>query len=162
MATVCAASFATPAAPTVTAAAPPAAPSANTASPNLPDNPASLLGLTLAQLLATFGTPDTVYPVRGPEAWQDDVVFHYPDGFSFFIFRDRVWQLRLDTTYHGSIFGMFPGDSTDKILAVLGAPDTQTDDTWIYRLPEQGYPVRLRLSIADAKVEDFYVYRGDF
>ncbi|MDR3146416.1 MAG: hypothetical protein LBU21_09065, partial [Treponema sp.] len=53
-------------------------------------DPASRIGLSLDELVAGRGVPESVYAVRGGEDWQDDVVFVYPDG-DYYIYRDRVW-----------------------------------------------------------------------
>ena len=66
-----------------------------TASSILDDDPADLLGLTLADSFSRFGPPTSVGAVRGDAAWQDDVAFLYSKGYTLFFYGDRVWQLRL-------------------------------------------------------------------
>lgn len=142
--------------------APLAAQTANATVALLDDDPAPLLGGTLAGTLDRFGAPSSVYAVRGAEAWQDDVAFGYVAGFTFFIFGDRVWQLRLAAPYAGSIYGLFLGDHSEKALSTLGQPYERTADSLVYRLPYRGYPVKLRLVFASDALVDVYLYRADF
>jgi len=128
----------------------------------LDDDPAPLLGSKIAETLGRFGPPSTVYAVRGAEAWQDDVAFNYSSGFTFFLYGDRVWQLRLAPPYAGSIYGLFLGDHSEKILSTLGQPYERTADSLVYRLPFRGYPVKLRLVVANDIIVDVYLYRADF
>jgi hypothetical protein len=159
--------------------------------PVLEEDPSSLLGMDLNAASALFGFPEAVYAVRGDEPWQDDVVFKYSEGYSFFWFRDRVWQIRFDGNYRGPVFGLFKGNGKDKALSLLGTPLFQTEDSLVFELPDRGYPVRLRVVFAAAKgansggtagngppgagpegdtaagtpegfASDFYLYRADF
>ena len=128
----------------------------------IPDDPSVLLGKNISGIIQDFGPPAKVYALRGPEAWQDDVVFEYADGFSFFLFGDRVWQIRLIAPYGQSCLGVFIGDTVDKICAMLGKPYTNNDTTAEWRLPSNGYPVRMRILIKEDKIFDIYIYRADF
>jgi hypothetical protein len=130
--------------------------------PLLDDDPAPLLGLGLSEALEKFGSPVSVHPVRGGEAWQDDVAFMYSSGYTLFWFGDRLWQLRFAPSYQGSIYGLFLGDKTDKIYSTLGTPYERNGANLVYRLPYRGYPVRLRLVLADDTLADAYLYRADF
>jgi hypothetical protein len=120
-------------------------------------DPSSLLGATLPQVIETFGSPRTVHSVRGPEAWQDDVVFVY-DGLDFYWFRDRVWQVRA-----GSAFGLNSGDSRETALSLLGEPLHRMEDAFVYQLPSRAWPLRLRVGFdAEGRVTKLFVYRADF
>ncbi|HQO65960.1 MAG TPA: hypothetical protein PLI66_04445, partial [Spirochaetales bacterium] len=74
-----------------------------------PDDPATLLGLTPAQAIERFGPPGSVFAIRGAEPWQDDVVFDYGGGFSLFLFKDRVWQVRIAEPYARPVLGLVVG-----------------------------------------------------
>jgi len=126
------------------------------------DDAASLLGLSIADVLGRWGAPQSVFSVRGEEAWQDDVAFRYAEGFTFFLYGERLWQLRLSAPYAGSAYGLFLGDSLDKACSLLGEPLERSADRLVYRMPYQGYPVRLRLDLTDGKLSDIYLYRADF
>ncbi|MBL8966863.1 MAG: hypothetical protein JNG85_07635 [Spirochaetaceae bacterium] len=155
--------------------APPAVPASAAASPALPgpgapsespailpDDAAPLLGFRLDEAYARLGVPAAVGAHRGAEAWQDDVVFSYKGGYSLFWFGDRLWQLRFVPGYPGSVYGLFLGDSADKVYSLLGTPFYEADSSLVYRLPYRGYPVRLRVVLVEGKVADLYLYRADF
>jgi hypothetical protein len=148
-----------PPAATTAAVPQPASPSAPLL---LPDDPAALLGLGLAEVWARFGAPDKVLVSRGDEAWQDDVVFAYEKAVSLYWSVDRLWQLRFGAGYAGSVYGIFVGDAAEKVVSTLGTPYFRDDSNLVFRLAYRGYPVRLRTAIAAGKVTDIYVYRADF
>jgi len=121
------------------------------------DDPAALVGATLAEVVARMGAPRSVHAVRGPEAWQDDVVFVYADR-DLYWFRDRVWQVGLDAAY-----GLARGDSRERVLALRGEPLEQPAGALVYILPGEAWPIRLRLDLdAEARVRSLFVYRADF
>jgi len=128
----------------------------------LEDDPAPLLGLCLSEALERYGSPASVFPVRGEEAWQDDVAFRYGPGYTLFLYGDRLWQLRFAAPYAGSVYGLFLGDGVDKICSLLGEPYERGESFLVYRMPYRGYPVRLRLEVADGTLSDIYVFRADF
>ena len=128
----------------------------------LADDPAPLLGCTVADAITRFGAPDSVYAVRGPESWQDDVAFAYASGFTFFLYGDRLWQVRLTPPYGGSIYGIFLGDASGKVLSSLGQPYERQGDALVYRMPYKGYPVELKLVFDKDSLVDVYLYRADF
>jgi hypothetical protein len=130
--------------------------------PLIGDDPAALLGLSVAEVLGRWGAPESAYAVRGEEAWQDDVAFRYADGYTLFLYGERLWQVRLAQPYAGSTYGLFLGDPIEKAYSLLGEPYERDGDTFVYRMPYQGYPVRLRLDLPDGKLSDIYVYRADF
>lgn len=125
-------------------------------------DPSELLGLTLEEVYRTFGVPESVFPFRGGEVWQDDVVFFYPNRLYLFWYRDRVWQARLDSRFSGTALGCSIGMSRAEVTAVLGMPALEEAEWAVYALPDRGYPVRARLQFADGLLQDLYVYRADF
>jgi len=119
--------------------------------------PADLVGLTLSQVLETFGVPDSVFAVRGPEEWQDDVVFRFK-GLELYLFRDRVWQARSDTAQ-----GLRSGDFQEKVLALLGEPLLRLDSSFVYQLGGKAWPLRLRVRFDQmGSIADLYLYRADY
>jgi len=128
----------------------------------LDDDPAPLLGLGLAEAVSLYGPPASVFAVRGEEAWQDDVAFRYAPGYTLFLYGDRLWQLRFAAPYAGSVYGLFVGDAADKACSLLGEPYERGNDFLVYRMPYRGYPVCLRLDLANGRLSDIYVYRADF
>lgn len=127
----------------------------------LDDDPSGLLGMTPTEAIARLGPPSSVFAARGNEAWQDDVAFAYPEGYTLFLFDNRVWQIRLASPYAGSILGLFLGDPADKACALLGQPFENEPDRLVFRLGRAEFPVRLLLVIAEGRVVDAYVYRSD-
>jgi hypothetical protein len=156
------------AAPLAAAAEPaPAQPAPPAARPQsvpaiLDDDPSSLLGLSLGDVFARLGAPASVYALRGDESWQDDVAFSYGSGYAAFIYGDKLWQIRFTKPYAGSLFGLFLGDSQDKILSILGQPYENGPGYLVYRMPYKPYPVRLRLALQDERLADAYLFRADF
>jgi hypothetical protein len=56
-------------------------------------DPTASIGMDPGSAFAAFGAPQEVYPFRGVEAWQDNVVFFYPDFSYLFWYENRVWQV---------------------------------------------------------------------
>lgn len=127
------------------------------AASDAPADPSAYLGATIAQLAATLGLPRSVKASRGPEAWQDDVVFVY-DDCELYLYRDRVWQVR-----SGAAYGLRVGDGRDAVLAALGEPFQRYEADFVYQRPSRAWPIRLRLRFGeDGAVSDLFVYRADF
>ena len=129
--------------------------------PLLPDDPTVFLGKTIAEVLADRGPPTAMSPIRGPEAWQDDVEFSWGDGCRFDWYANRVWRIEFDAAYKGSVFGLFIGDASDKALSLLGQPHFVAEDGLVWRLPWRGYPVQLRIAVKNSVITDIAVFRAD-
>ena len=138
------------------------APAPATAPQILEDDPEGLLGLDLGDAFIRFGTPSSVSAVRGDSAWQDDVAFIYPAGYTLFLYGNRLWQLRFTKPYAGSIYGLFLGDGSGKALSILGQPYDSGPGYFLYRMPYKSYPVSLRLILQEDCIVDVYLYRADF
>ncbi|MFA6506254.1 MAG: hypothetical protein WCT14_09160 [Treponemataceae bacterium] len=120
-------------------------------------DPSVWLGATLDQILRSFGAPQSVHTVRGPEPWQDDVVFVY-DTVELYWFTDRVWQVRCNAAY-----GLRAGDSKESVVSALGEPLQRFESDFVYQRPSRAWPLRLRLKFGETNgVTDFYIYRADF
>ncbi|MDR1239362.1 MAG: hypothetical protein LBK27_04545 [Treponema sp.] len=120
-------------------------------------DPGSLIGLSLENLLSRFGVPQAVYAARGNEAWQDDVVFVYGEA-DFYVFKDRVWQIRLKAAY-----GVKTGDPRPAVSLTLGEAAEEFADHIVLSLPSRGWPLALRINLdASGFVSAVYVYRPDF
>jgi hypothetical protein len=119
--------------------------------------PLSFVGMRLAELVERFGPPETVSTARGGEVWQDDVVFQYAEG-DFFIFKDRVWQVKL-----ASVYGVSLRDPKAVALLVLGKEVQDMGDHLLLPLPDRGWPLTLRVNLSGAGlVSAIYIYRPDF
>ncbi|MDX9898246.1 MAG: hypothetical protein RBT62_04960 [Spirochaetia bacterium] len=129
----------------------------------VPEDPGVLLGLSPAQAIERFGSPLSVFAIRGEAAWQDDVVFDYGGGFSLFLFKDRVWQIRVAEPYASPVLGFVVGSSSDRAASALGSPALELAGAYEWVLPGEAWPVRLR-GIVDASgaIREIYIYRADF
>lgn len=129
----------------------------------LPDDPAVLLGLNPSQAIERFGAPTSVFAIRGTEAWQDDVVFDYGEGFSLFLYKDRVWQVRVAQPYASPVLGFIVGSSKERAASALGSPALEFAGAVEWNLPGEAWPVRLRGIVDEAGlIPEIYVYRADF
>jgi hypothetical protein len=131
--------------------------------PIMPWSPSVMLGLSPVEVIERLGAPARVYAVRGPEAWQDDVVFEYGDGLSLFLFTDRVWQVRITEPYPLPVLGFVLGGSREAIVEALGVPAMVVDGDPEWMLTGETWPVRLRAFPGeDGRIRELYVYRADF
>lgn len=132
---------------------------------------AAWVGMDIETALRSFGTPSSIFPLRGTEAWQDDVVFAWSD-LELFWFRNRVWQLRFF-----SLDSLNRASTATEVRTVLGEPLFDYGDSWIYQIGGFAWPLRLRVDFAlpaeahdadggvlpnDAVLAAFYLYRADF
>ena len=126
------------------------------AMPQSSADPASYIGLTLQELIGSFGIPGSVYAVRGLEEWQDDVVFAY-NGTDFYIYRDRVWQVALMEAYF-----IRTGDMGSAIPLSFGEALYSDENCAIFPLKGQNWPMALRVNFDSAgKVAMIFIYRSD-
>jgi hypothetical protein len=120
------------------------------------NDPASLIGASLRDLIAIFGAPQSVYATRGPNLWQDDVVFAYGD-WEFYIYKDRVWQISLKTAY-----GIKVGERRDVIPLVLGAQVQAYDAYMLYTYSNRSWPISLRFNTdRNGLVSAIFIFRAD-
>jgi hypothetical protein len=131
-------------------------PQAASSPAGLYDEPVSLVGIKLDELIQRFGTPQSVYAARGDEYWQDDVVFVYPEG-DFYIYRDRVWQIGLQ-----SMYGIKVGDAKAVAMLVLGASAQDNGDHILYSFPSGAWPLSLCVNLIDDKIAAIFIYRSDY
>ncbi|MDR2404267.1 MAG: hypothetical protein LBD78_09605 [Spirochaetaceae bacterium] len=120
-------------------------------------DPASRIGLTLEELIVRSGPPESVYAVRGGQDWQDDVVFVYPDG-DYYIYRDRVWQLGLQ-----SVYGINVGDRETLISLILEDTIQRFEGYTLYSLPGRAWPLSIRFNVdGNGLITHIFIYRPDF
>ncbi len=128
----------------------------------LQEAPIKLIGMTLQELLVTFGVPLSVTAVRGIEPWQDDIVFNYRNGLSFYIYKDRVWKIRISSGYRQPFMGLVLGSSVDMAVTLFGLPKVQDSQYAEWIVPFENWPMRLRaLTDADGKIVTLFLYRSD-
>jgi len=121
------------------------------------DEQLSLVGMKVTELIERFGPPKTVFAARGYEIWQDDVVFQYAEG-DFYIFKDRVWQIKL-----ASARGISLGDSKPVALLVMGNTAEDRGDHLLLPLSGKDWPLMFRVNLNNAGlVTAIFIYRPDF
>jgi hypothetical protein len=121
------------------------------------DEQFSFVGLRLEELIERFGPPKTVFAARGSELWQDDVVFQYDVG-DFYIYRDRVWQVRLS-----SVRGISVRDPKQVALLVMGDNVQDMGDHLLLPVSGNNWPMMFRVNINQAGlVSAIYIYRSDY
>jgi hypothetical protein len=136
---------------------------AEQSAPAAPDGE-NAVGLTLREVFAFYGQPDTVHAVRGAEEWQDDVVFVYDDRkLDIYIYKDRVWQVRVEAA-----LGLKKNDQKTTALRVLGEKSALGElaedkgDHLLYRYPASVWPKYARFNIdALGRISAIYIYRPD-
>jgi len=111
----------------------------------------------MADLLERFGPPRSVICERGIEPWQDDVVFQY-NGADFYIYRDRIWQVKLASTH-----GISNGDKKAAVLLALGSNAVDNVDHALVAIDGKNWPLMLRVNFNNTgQVTAIYIYRPDF
>ncbi|MDR1353151.1 MAG: hypothetical protein LBK05_07705, partial [Treponema sp.] len=106
--------------------------------------------------IAMFGVPQSVYVTRGPNTWQDDVVFAYGD-WEFYIYKDRVWQISLKAAY-----GIKIGERREVIPLVLGNGVQTYNGFSLYTYSNRSWPITLRFNIDQyGLVTAIFIYRAD-
>ena len=112
------------------------------------------VGMMLSEVIERYGPPRSVAVARGVELWQDDVVFRYT-GVDFYIFKDRIWQVRFNTTY-----GITNGDRKDVVLLTLGESAEDMEDYVLLAIDGKDWPLLLRVNFNnDMKVNAIYLYQ---
>ena len=119
-------------------------------------DPASYVGMSISDLLGRLGTPASVYAVRGPEEWLDDVVFIYSEG-DFYILKDRVWQVSVKTAYRIRV-----GDPESAAFLGLGEASVSSKEHAVFPLGWVNWPLAVRCNFnAAGRVSAIFIYRTD-
>ena len=117
----------------------------------------AFIGMTLSDVIDNYGPPRTVAAARGNELWQDDVVFQYT-GVDFYIFKDRVWQVKFSKTHDISI-----GDKKSAVLLTLGEKAEDLEDHVLMAMDSYEWPLMLRVNFNDKEnVISIFLYRPDY
>lgn len=128
----------------------------------LEESPVTLIGMTLQELLVSFGIPVLVAAVRGAEPWQDDIVFTYTGGLSFYIYKNRVWKIKISAEYRKPFMGLLPGSPADIAVSLFGLPKMQDSQYAEWIIPFENWPMRLRILYdANGKITTVFLYRAD-
>ena len=117
----------------------------------------AFIGLTISDVIERYGPPRSVSSARGIELWQDDVVFHYT-GVDFYIFRDRIWQVKFVTTR-----GISNGDRKEAVLLSLGSAAQDWGDYILLPVLGANWQLIIRINFSDTGlVNAIFLYRPDF
>ena len=117
----------------------------------------SFVGMMIPELIQRFGPPVTIAVERGIAVWQDDVVFQY-NGADFYIYRDRVWQVRLNSTH-----GISNGDRKAVVMLTLGNRASDMGDHVQMPISGRDWPLMLRVNFNNSEqVSAIYIYRPDY
>lgn len=123
-------------------------------------DPALWLGLTPETAYTTRGAPAEVFPLEvADQTWQ--AVHFYPDHSYLFWASNRVWQVRLDRLWTGTLQGVAMGTPRADVEALFGEPVARGDTWTAWNLPYKAFPRRLRLVFTDEVLTDAYVYRSE-
>jgi hypothetical protein len=125
-------------------------------------DPVGLIGLDPPAALEILGPPREVFSFRGVEPSQDNVVFFYTDFTYLFWYGNRVWQVRFDKRFDGTLFGVKLGMRLEEIRNGNGRAQTEQGDSIFFDVMEAEYPIRVRLVFVEGMLSDVYVYRSDF
>jgi len=124
------------------------------------DEQLTFVGMMMADLIEQYGSPRSVVPERGREVWQDDVVFQY-NGADFYIFRDRIWQVKLASTH-----GISNGDRKSAVMLILGNTAEDKGDHILMQITGKNWPLMMRINFNNTAnsgvVTAIYIYRSDF
>jgi len=117
----------------------------------------AFIGMMLEDIINNYGPPRTVAAARGAELWQDDVVFQYT-GVDFFIFKDRVWQVKFSTTHDVS-----NGNKKREVLLKLGETAEDKGDHVLLAIKGSSWPLTLRINFNNTEnVTAIFLYRSDY
>ena len=117
----------------------------------------SFVGMMMVDLLEQFGPPRSVIAQRGNDVWQDDVVFQY-NGADFYIYRDRIWQVKLASTH-----GISNGDRKPAVLQALGNAALDRGEFILLPITGMDWPVMLRVNFnSTEQVSAIYIFRPDY
>ena len=117
----------------------------------------AFIGMMLDDVINNYGPPRTVAAARGVELWQDDVVFQYT-GVDFFIYKDRVWQVKFLTTHDIS-----NGNKKQEVLLKLGETAEDMGNHVMLAIKSADWPLALRINFNDTEiVTAIYLYRSDY
>jgi len=125
-------------------------------------DPLPLLGMDPSSALPAFGPPREIFPFRGAEEGEDNVVFFYDDYLYIFWFRSRVWQVRFDRRFDGEVLGLSLGMTREQVERASTRALISAGDSLYFDVAGAGYPVRVRLVFDSDALSDIYVYRSDY
>ncbi len=122
----------------------------------------SVIGMSPREVFQALGAPREVFSQPGASEREEDVVFFYPDCTYLFLHGSRVWQVRCDRRFNGTVLGLSLGMSRGRVTERMGDAVFERGSSLYYDVEGGSYPTRLRLVFAGGALSDLYVYRSDF
>ncbi|GMO21415.1 MAG: hypothetical protein Ta2B_00180 [Termitinemataceae bacterium] len=120
-------------------------------------DPITLVGITVKDIIESFGAPSAVYAVRGIAEWQDDVVFEY-SNIDFYLVNNKVWQISINKA-----LGVNIGNTKAAVLLVLGNTAQDKGSYILQTITGRNWPLQWRFNINNSgKVSSIYLYRMDY
>jgi len=117
----------------------------------------AFIGMMIEKIIENYGPPRSVAAARGVDLWQDDVVFQYT-GVDFYIYIDRVWQVKFVTTHDVSI-----GNKKAEVILTLGETAKDMEDHILLAIDGFDWPLTLRINFNDKEsVTSIFLYRPDY
>lgn len=120
------------------------------------------IGFTPTEVIDVFGAPDYMYTERGDREEADDIVYYYNNRLYIYFNQNRVWQVRADGKFELDVLNVRMGDNRSTVIEILGEAYKTYEDSILYRRPDKGYPLFLRIYFSQDKVNDIYLFRGDY
>lgn len=120
------------------------------------------IGYTPEEIIDIFGAPHYLEVDRGDDPTHDDVIFFYDSRLYIYFNRSRVWQVRVDREFNMDVDGLHIGDSREYVTKLFGEPDKSDATSMLYRREDMGFPVYLKLYFDNNRVDDIYLFRGDY
>jgi hypothetical protein len=119
--------------------------------------------MDISAAVGVLGAPQQMFTWRGTDAQRDNVVFYYSGSLYLFWYRDRVWQVRFDRRYTGSVLGLTMGMYRDLALSTIAGRPTVVNGSSLYvDIEPSPFPLRARLVFENDFLTDLYLYRSDF
>jgi len=117
----------------------------------------AFIGMMIDEVIEKYGPPRSVAAARGVDLWQDDVVFRYT-GIDFYIYIDRVWQVKFSTTHNVSI-----NDKKAEVLLTLGETAEDKEDHVLFSIEGLNWPLMLRINFNENEnAVSIFLYRSDY
>ena len=125
-------------------------------------DPMRFIGMDPENAFGAIGAPREVFPLRGGETAEDNVVFFYPDFMYLFWYDNRVWQVRCDRRFASSVLGFSLGMDRKTVEGKSQRSLSPLGDSLYFSIDTGQYPLRVRLVFVNEALSDIYVYRSDY
>lgn len=101
------------------------------------------LGQTYVGVMKDYGFPNSIFPVRGKTAEEDDIVFMYEFSYMYF-YGNKLYRVFYSSEYKDEIFkGIKIGAKKSALTKVFGSKYTLEDESLLWRFT--GYLVLAKM-----------------